>query len=273
VYHLAITPANRELWQDILRQPAFTRKLMVSVGPDPDSHFPTLVAGSREAILQIVPFPWGLVSFAVVGLTLAALLYLAQTTDLLRDAGPASTPGRRKPYSLARTQMAIWFYLIFSAYLVIWLVTSDLNTITESLLGLMGISAGTALGGAVMDNQKREAATAQLAKLDTASPDVAFPGQNVPNTASSTAVVAAAARELRDKLDPGVTKGFFRDTLSDGDGFCLHRFQILAWTIALGTIFIANTYNNLRMPEFSATLLGLMGISAGTYLGFKAPEK
>ena len=27
------------------------------------------------------------------------------------------------------------------------------------------------------------------------------------------------------------------------------------------------------MPEFSTTLLGLMGISSGTYLGFKLPEK
>ncbi len=31
-------------------------------------------------------------------------------------------------------------------------------------------------------------------------------------------------------------------------------------------------YNELAMPEFSATLLGLLGISAGTYVGFKLPE-
>jgi hypothetical protein len=28
-------------------------------------------------------------------------------------------------------------------------------------------------------------------------------------------------------------------------------------------------YNELAMPEFSATLLGLLGITAGTYIGFK----
>jgi hypothetical protein len=27
------------------------------------------------------------------------------------------------------------------------------------------------------------------------------------------------------------------------------------------------------MPEFSTTLLALMGISSGTYLGFKIPER
>jgi hypothetical protein len=29
---------------------------------------------------------------------------------------------------------------------------------------------------------------------------------------------------------------------------------------------------DLAMPEFSATLLGLMGLSAGTYVGLKIPE-
>lgn len=40
----------------------------------------------------------------------------------------------------------------------------------------------------------------------------------------------------------------------------------------LGIMFISSVYNNLTMPEFSATLLGLMGISSGTYIGFKFPE-
>jgi hypothetical protein len=29
----------------------------------------------------------------------------------------------------------------------------------------------------------------------------------------------------------------------------------------------------LTMPELSVTLLGLMGISSGTYIGFKFPEQ
>ena len=42
--------------------------------------------------------------------------------------------------------------------------------------------------------------------------------------------------------------------------------------VVLGVIFLVSVYNNLEMPEFSAGLLGLMGISSGTYLGFKVPE-
>jgi hypothetical protein len=38
-------------------------------------------------------------------------------------------------------------------------------------------------------------------------------------------------------------------------------------------MFVSAVYNNLTMPELSATLLGLMGISSGTYIGFKLPEQ
>ena len=64
-----------------------------------------------------------------------------------------------------------------------------------------------------------------------------------------------------------------RDILSDGSGYSFHRFQIFAWTIVLGIIFVSSVYNGLTMPEFSPTLLGLMGLSAGTYIGFKFPEQ
>jgi hypothetical protein len=270
-YHLEITSENREVWEDLLRRPSFSRKLGVSVGPSPDSHFPSTVVGSGAATLQIFVFPWGLISLAIITLALVALLGLARHTNLIRDTGPACHPGRRKPYSLARTQMAMWFYLIFSAYVVIWLVTGDLNSITQSLLGLMGISAATALGGAVIDNQKRDAATAELAKLSrTPSPSVSPPGGDatIPLPSRSDTV-----RQLEERLDPGVSQGFLRDILGDRNGVSLDRFLIVAWNLALGTIFIATVYTTLAMPDFSASLLGLMGISAGTYLGLKVPER
>ena len=44
---------------------------------------------------------------------------------------------------------------------------------------------------------------------------------------------------------------------------------MVLWTILLGIIFVASVYDNLAMPKFSGPLLALMGISAGTYLGFE----
>ena len=80
-------------------------------------------------------------------------------------------------------------------------------------------------------------------------------------------------RSLNGGQAAPASQGFLRDILSDGSGYSFHRFQIFAWTIVLGIIFVSSVYNNLTMPEFSTTLLGLMGLSAGTYIGFKFPEQ
>jgi hypothetical protein len=44
------------------------------------------------------------------------------------------------------------------------------------------------------------------------------------------------------------------------------------WTLVLSLVFIKGVYENLAMPEFNTTLMGLLGLSAGTYLGLKIPE-
>jgi len=36
--------------------------------------------------------------------------------------------------------------------------------------------------------------------------------------------------------------------------------------------FIISVWKDLLMPDFNTTLLSLMGISSGTYIGFKFPE-
>ena len=74
-------------------------------------------------------------------------------------------------------------------------------------------------------------------------------------------------------VSSGESKGFITDVLRDSSGsISLHRFQMFVWTLVLGVIFISSVYKSLSMPQFSATLLGLMGISSGTYLGFQVPE-
>jgi hypothetical protein len=63
---------------------------------------------------------------------------------------------------------------------------------------------------------------------------------------------------------PGATRKF---------SFSLARCQMAVWTVVLGFVFVVAVYNTLAMPDFSATLLGLTGISAGTYVGFKIPDR
>ena len=67
------------------------------------------------------------------------------------------------------------------------------------------------------------------------------------------------------------------DLLSEDEGsgrvIAFHRFQIVAWTLVLGVVFFSEVKTKLAMPEFNSTLLTLMGISSGTYLGFKISAK
>ncbi|MFO0758419.1 MAG: hypothetical protein U0359_18145 [Byssovorax sp.] len=69
------------------------------------------------------------------------------------------------------------------------------------------------------------------------------------------------------------SQGLINDLLTDDRGYALYRFQMVVWSVVLSVLFWSSVYKHLAMPDFSATVLGLMGISSGTYLGFKVPEK
>jgi hypothetical protein len=301
-FHLQIQPENKGTWVDLLGAPEGRRKpVAFSVGLEsPHSPFDSVFEKNNPVTLTIISPPYGLVSALVVLVTLILLIWLARSTNLIRDGG-SRVPGERRPYNLGRTQMAFWFFLIYASYMTIWLITSALDTVTGSLLALMGISAGTALSEAMIDSGKQNTKTDQLQSLSAEKQSLE---QSIPELQSQAAAINAKATLLpedtanRDSLnnqlqksrgrlaqvnqeiqsltpaaDAGVSKGFIRDILSDASGYSFHRFQIFAWTIVLGIIFISSVYNNLTMPEFSTTLLGLMGISSGTYIGFKFPEK
>jgi hypothetical protein len=237
----------------------------------------------------------------VVLVTLILLVWLARTTHIIREPGPRPAGGKLRPYNLGRTQMAFWFFLVYASYVVIWLITDALDTITPSLLGLMGISAGTALSEAMIDSGKdaanasqRQDLTAEKQTLEQTIPDLqsqidglSAKATMTPDELTNRDSLNKQLQDLRTRLaqvnqqiqalnrpqSAGVSAGFLRDILSDSSGYSFHRFQIFAWTIVLGVIFVSSVYNGLTMPEFSTTLLGLMGISSGTYIGFKFPEQ
>jgi len=301
-FHLEITPENKEVWTDLLGSPeGMRRPVTFTIGLDNQSPFDSVYDQSHPLPLTVISPVYGVVAFVVVLITLILLVWLAGKTNLIREPGPCPVPGKLRPYNLGRSQMAFWFFLIYASYLTIWLITDALDTITPSLLGLMGISAGTALGEALIDSGKVNTTSDQLQSLaaEKQSLEKSIPDLQSEVTALNTkASLTPEDTSNRDSLNKqlqdartrlsqvtqqlalltpsdasGVSKGFLRDILSDGSGYSFHRFQIFAWTIVLGIIFIASVYNKLTMPEFSATLLGLMGISSGTYIGFKFPEQ
>ncbi len=243
-FELDRTAESDRAWHVLLAEPvSFTRTVSVSVGAQGRLAFPTKARFELE-IVPAVEF----VSY-LIGLVLSILLafYMARHTPILRDR-MIGIPPEKAPYSLSRFQLAFWSCLVIAAYLFIWLITEELDTITGSVLTLLGIGSATALGAKIIDQGKTGEG-------------------NVSNPASPGNAAAPAA-----EIVPRTSNGFLKDVLSDSQGISLYRFQLFAWTLVLGVIFCASVYNGLEMPQFSTTLLGLMGISSGTYLGFKVPE-
>ena len=301
IYHLEITPDNKEVWTDLLGEPTRIRRpVTFSVGLETGSAFDSVFQRENPISLTVISPVYGFVALAVIVGTLILLLWLVRKTNIIREPGPPPAPGKRRPYNLGRAQMAFWFFLVYASYLAIWLITSALDTITASLLALMGISAGTALGEALIDNGKETTKTNQVQDLTAERQAVELSVSQTQSdlNAISAAPATSADQSNRDLLNRQLTDsrtrlgqidqqlhalnaqqsapasgGFLRDILSDGSGYSFHRFQIFAWTIVLGIIFVSSVYNNLTMPEFSTTLLGLMGLSAGTYIGFRFPEQ
>ncbi len=226
-YRILRTPESDNAWHSLLGSPrGFTHLVSVTVGPDSQN----TIGPPMEIELQVIPPRQFWAFLVLIGVMLVVFIMLCRRTSLIRSGSPSVPPAQR-PYSLSLFQMSFWFFLVIAAYVFLWLINDELDTITESVLALIGIGAATALGATLID-------------------------QNKPTPVST------------DK-----SEGFLRDVMSDPTGISLHRFQMFAWTLILGVIFIASVYHNLEMPQFSATLLGLMGISSGTYLGFKVPEK
>ncbi len=111
-----------------------------------------------QAFLTVVPVWKASVGGLLIGSALLVFLFLAGRTDIVRDTTAPLRPDGRYPYSLAKAQMAFWFFIVISAYFVLWMITGDKDTITSSVVVLIGISAGTALGAALVDVNKNHGA-------------------------------------------------------------------------------------------------------------------
>jgi hypothetical protein len=291
--------SSREAWTQLLGKPDFgDREVEVSVGLS--DQFP--VPSSARIRLQAIPTLWFSIWAALLAAMVVGFLLLASRSNLLRDVGPSlGALAPRRPYSLAKTQAMWWFFLILASYLFIGLITGDYgSTLNGTVLSLMGISIATTVGGAILDTgpAAKLAAAARAADAANATAASAAHAANAANvlsatdaspaaaaaatTATTTATVAtdaalaanaAAAAAAIGQAPKIATEHWWLDILSDVSGVSFHRFQMVAWTLVLGVIFVHDVYVDLAMPTFNATLLGLLGISSGTYLGLKATSE
>lgn len=280
---LADNEENRKAWNALLSRAKAKTSMTLSVGLEnkPVSY--------GEATFTLVVFPW-YSPWVIVSLVLllAIFLYLAHKSDIIRDPGPEPQSGKRRYFSLARTQMAWWFFIVVASYLYIWMVTGDRDTLPSGVLVLIGISAATGLGAMVVDSSKQTEKAKQIEDLEkelaalktriselekgvNATPSPPNLSELQKELQEKTARRTTVETELGSKKLAPASEGFLKDLLSDEGGVSFHRFQILVWTLVLGLVFVVAVYKDLAMPDFSTTLLGLVGVSSGTYIGFKLP--
>lgn len=128
------------------------------------------------------------------------------------------------PFSLGRTQMAFWLFLVVAAYIYIAMSIGQIfGILNNNILILLGISGLTGVGAAIL----------------------------------------TTSNEGR------VSRGFFRDILSEDQAPQLQRLQAVGWTLVLGGVFVFIVAHAFRLPEFDATLLLMMGLVNGLYVGLK----
>jgi hypothetical protein len=275
VFRLSRTEKTRELWTTLLGRPQWSaRPTQVSVGLE-DRY----AIDSRASIqLAVLPHSWT-IGWGVLFLGLVALFVgLSKRSGMIRDDTPGPLDSENRPYSLARLQMAWWFFVILAAYLFIGMITGDFSTsLTGTALVLLSVSAGTRLGSALIDASKATPEEVVLQTQALAAVDVrlaaitaALP-QATPADAVTLLTEQKSLRSRRRKLR-NESEHFLIDIMSDVNGVNFHRFQMVGWTVVLTFVFMIEVYREIAMPEFSATLLGLMGISAGTFLGLKSTE-
>jgi hypothetical protein len=285
-FPLRRTEVSRDVWTSILGKPSWdARETKVSVGLE-DSY---AVPSEASVRLEVLPRGRLIFWFLILILLVGVFVGMARKSNMLRNH-LTSPKGKFSAYSLSRVQAAWWFFCILASYLFIGIVTGDFATsITGTTLALLGISAGTAVGSAIVDASKatpeQEARRqvmdqAVLAELQVLRPLEAeaeaavarVPGNDDLRNQAATVRLARETKEAELRHVRNESTNFLQDILSDANGVNFHRFQMAAWTLVLALVFIGHVYRELAMPQFSETLLALLGISAGTFVGLKIPE-
>lgn len=209
----------------------------------------SVVSATPSARLRIPLFTWAFwVNFIIIGGLFALFIKHMRQSEMLRDSGivlinriPKSKDYWQQyahPLSMGRLQMSIWFFIIIASFVFLWCATGSIAGVSSTAFILMGISGGTTAVSCFISSKQEW-----------------------------DAKVRSAASPNRSRLANWVI-----DLLSDEHGPTIHRFQMLAWTLVLGVVFVHDVITDYAMPVFSNEVMGLMGISSGVYVGFKMKE-
>jgi hypothetical protein len=285
-------------WNDVLKAPGLMSQMDLTVGLYNSSNngVATLASWIRRAETEpthqfifhrVNNDLWLIIGVVLLVFATGVFIFLVFLGGLIREPALPIRDDGLPPVSLGRCQMAFWFFLVITGFFFLWLVTGrgDLDTINPTVLTLIGISAATALGAAfITSNTANPEAAAKpparnyRAEIRSAQEEMraAQVARNQQGENAAKAKLGALKKQLKDwrKLH---WNQWILDLLSEENDMSkpqlmsFHRFQIIVWTLVLGVVFCSEVLTKLGMPNFDSTLLILMGVSSGTYLGFKFP--
>jgi hypothetical protein len=299
-YHLVpfdLDPqVDEDVWQK-LRTHVFpwgpVNLTLVAKLTDREHNFPTAVVSpdNPQASELISPKPFRLytvdpltlyAAIIVVLFLLVVFVSVAFRTDLLRDPTRNLRADMNFPFSLSRLQMAFWLFVVVSSFLFLFVATQKVTVLNTTCLWLIGIGSGTALGAAIITPSTDGNASAQIARNKQAQSqaeaaratlkDLVKKQRSVNPLSDSEQQLLATLKVNLPKSYSGFSslRQMLMDVISDDtEGVAIYRFQMLAWTIVLGFVFAFKVASDRAIPTFDAATLGLLGISSGTYLGFK----
>jgi hypothetical protein len=198
-------------------------------------------------------------------------------------------PNSKLPFSLGRVQMVFWTIIVLISFVYIFLASGEWNSLTASTVALLGISASTAVGARIADIDsdwttkfksalgESEHLTSQITQLQAAANAAGAtpPAQltaDLNDAKSKRATVQQAIAALLAGKPQSIrpSENFWKDILRPNTAeTSLHRLQLLIFTVTFAVIFLWYTAYEISMPEFSSTMLALLGISSATYVGFK----
>jgi hypothetical protein len=160
-FYLRYEPGSEVAWKTLLHEPKFWDRdktiVRVSLGVEDSVAYDTAVRirlGYYDGLWLWIWWASSLATLSLIWHFRAALLkvpvnFAAQTKGELAPAG-----SKVSKYSLARVQLAFWFFLILSGYLFVCWMTWELKLLNATLIGLLGVSGGTAIGSAIVDKNK-----------------------------------------------------------------------------------------------------------------------
>jgi hypothetical protein len=249
------------------------------------------VAPSQQPSLIIAPL-WKLLwLLAMIVTFLSGFVLLALATDILKAKDARLRPNGAKQWSLSHFQLAFWFMVVFFGFFYLWVLTGKM-ALPITAVTLCSIALVTAIGGegiTQFSSNSEELSAYNRLMLDRRAMSDRYIIDLIRNQMksararidASAANPSAAekahcdyleyARQLRFMQLPKMGR-WLTDLLSENGDITLHRFQMLAWTLGLGAMFLFHVVGELSLPDLPGSLVALMGLSAGTYLGFRIPE-